>query len=185
MHFRSLSGNSLQTSGNYFFGPTKSYGSAFISPYNASQSDVYNFQFYPSPDNASEYIIRPSNARNPTVWLAAAQKSVWGDCGDDCSGTGLGVTNKTGDNAVWTVTPSGDGQTSFLSNRANGTEWRMSVDTTGNAPGSYLNLASVQGGNSSQARWQFVSAAKINDMTFSTVSSSSYNRPEMKALTTT
>ncbi|KAL9092075.1 MAG: hypothetical protein Q9159_001074 [Coniocarpon cinnabarinum] len=171
IRFNASDGNALKSSGNYFFATGGPYGSAYTSPYNDSEPDAsFNWQFFPSPQNSSQFILRPANAK-PNVWLASLQQSIFGNCGDECSSTGVGVTNVTGLNAVWTVQPSGDGISSYLSNEDNGTNWRLALDTSGKAPGSYLNMGEAGAGNIGQMHWQFRSAAKINDRSFSTVSS--------------
>lgn len=165
-------GTYLQSSGLFFaWYQGVGYGSASLSPYNPlDDNNPFGWQFFPSPTNSSQYILRPGNA-HPPAWLNAVEELVFGDetCTDDCSSSTLAITNVTDQSSYWTVIPSGDGQTSYLANSGNGTGWYMTVDTSGNDPASSLNMGTSANRNRSLMQFEFSSIRNVDDPAFSTV----------------
>lgn len=151
------------------------YGSAFVSAYNVSDhTHAWYWQFFPSPTNSSQYILRPGTS-NPLSWLSAVQRSDLGDQCTNCSPSVPAITNHTDFSSYWAVTPSGDGYTSYMSNDENGSDWYIAVnssnagDSSGSAPPSALNMGNASYPDKLSMQFQFSSVNLINDNAFSTV----------------
>ena len=72
------------------------------------------------------------------------------DCVDDCEIPIPAVANVTGRSALWTVTPTGDGQSSYLDNNAN----RLVVNDEDPGSGTWMHMVGPGDATRDQARWQ-------------------------------
>ena len=166
-------GASLQSSGTFVAQDNAPYGSAFLSPYNSSShTHRWSWQFFPSPSNDSQYVIRSADSYGSAPsWLNAVQQWRFGSstCEDYCSQTTAAITNITDASSFWSIIPSGNGQTYYLSNAANGSDWYLSVDSTGPNAGSWLNMNNA-GSNRTWMSFELSSVGQINNPMFSTVS---------------
>ena len=93
---------------------------------NSGNLTMSRYQFFPTPDNSSRFIIRPATFSPGQVWLAARERLDPCEEGDiDCYPTPVSFNNSTGNNAIWTLTQSREGGSYHISNIANGTGWRV------------------------------------------------------------
>ncbi|KAJ9667018.1 hypothetical protein H2201_002851 [Coniosporium apollinis] len=140
-------------------------GSVYFDTANTSSS-LQQWQIFPTPGNASIYVLR-SRSIGPEGYLSTAAGTT-SDDGENAGNT-VPVMHKytiLDDSVFWIIDTWGDG-TFRMSNLENGTEWHLQKNPWG--LGTSMSMSSNVTAPQDGQRFRFRELADINDVAFSTI----------------